>query len=309
MLIGQRRPNLNLSSRTLSPRAYLAAFVLLVTLTYTLAAAQKSQPTPTATVAPTGTPKSWVEAAVANELLIINDDGDTPLRYRIRKIDPKGDTTRIQIESRQGDVARLIERNGHPITPTEDAAERDRLNTILTSPSDFLRHHKRDSAMRSDVNQLVRLLPTAMTYSFTPGQPQLPGATPQIAIDFRSNPNFKPPTMLSESLTGIEGRMWIDATSRRVTRIEGHFLKTVNFGFGIVARIFPGGTIELEQTNAGGDRWVYSHLVEHLTVRAMMVKTIPEDSKMTASDFQLLPKPVDFQEAVRQLLAMPIPTQ
>jgi hypothetical protein len=301
---------LNLSSRTLSLRACPATLATaLIALSCALGTAQKSPSTPSVATTPSGTPKSWIEAAVANELLIINDNGGTPLRYRIRKIDVKGDTTRVQIESRQGDVARLIERNGHAITAAEDAAERERLNAILASPSDFLHHHKRDNATRSDVNQLVRLLPTAMIYSFTPGQPQPAGAAPQIVIDFRSDPNFKPPTMLSESLTGIEGRMWIDAATRRVTRIEGHFLKTVNFGFGIVARIFPGGTIELEQTNAGGDRWVYSHLVEHLTVRAMMVKTIPENSQMTASDFHLLPAPIDFQDAVRQLLAMPIPTQ
>jgi len=101
--------------------------------------------------------------------------------------------------------------------------------------------------------------------------------------------------------------MWIDADSKRVTRIEGQIIKTVNFGFGIVARISPGGTIEFEQTNAGGNRWVYSHLVENFSVRAMMVKTIPENTRMNASDFHLLPAPVTFQEAVHLLLAMPIP--
>jgi hypothetical protein len=286
-----------------------ACAATLVALSCALSTAQKPPAVPSAAAVPTGTPKSWVEAAVANELLIINDTGGTPLRYRIRKIDAKGDTTRIQIESRQGDVARLIERNGHAITAAEDAAERERLNAILDSPYDFLRHHKHDSATRSDVNQLVRLLPNAMIFSFTPGQPQRTSAPPQVVINFRSDPSFKPPTMLSESLTGIEGRVWIDAATRRVMRIEGHFLKPVNFGFGIVARIFPGGTIELEQANVGGDRWIYSHLVEHITVRAMMVKTIPENNQMTASDFHMLPAPIDFQDAVHQLLALPVPTQ
>ena len=32
--------------------------------------------------------------------------------------------------------------------------------------------------------------------------------------------------------------------------------------------------MELEQTNVGGDHWVYSHLDEHLMARVLMVKTL-----------------------------------
>jgi hypothetical protein len=39
----------------------------------------------------------------------------------------------------------------------------------------------------------------------------------------------------------------------------------------------------------------------------MMLKTIPEDNQMTATDFHLLPKPVSFQEAVHLLLDMQVP--
>jgi len=101
--------------------------------------------------------------------------------------------------------------------------------------------------------------------------------------------------------------MWIDADSKRVTRIQAQIIRPVNFGFGVVARLAPGGTIEFEQANAGGNRWVYSHLVENFSVRAMMVKTIPENTRMSASDFHLLPAPITFQEAVHQLLNTPIP--
>jgi hypothetical protein len=259
---------------------------------------------------PAGTPQSWVQAAADSELPVINADGQNPLRYRMHKVDAKGDTTRMQIESKQGDVARLIERNGHALAREDNEAEIERLKAILASPDDFLRHHKHDNATRADVTQLVRLIPQAMIFSYTPGQPQRVGMkAAQVVIDVRSDPAFKPPTMLSDALTGIEGRLWIDAASHHLLRIEGRFLKQVNFGYGLVARIFPGGTIEFEQADAGNGRWVYSSLVEDLTVRAMLVKTIPQKSLMTASDFQRLPAPIDFQQAVRELIAMPVHTQ
>ncbi len=308
---------MNFSRRTLSQAAFcrgLPVFAITMLTVALLPTARPSVPRATTQTAeqnngvPPGTPLDWVKAASTNELSIIEDDGALPLRYRVRKIDARSDTTREEIETRQGDVARLIERNGQPITAQEDAAEKERLKAILQAPAEFIKHHKRDNSTRSDVMQLVRLMPQAMIYSYAPGQPQPPAATtPQVVIDFHSDPAFKPPTMLSEVLTGLEGRMWVDPKSRRVTRIEGRVLRPLNFGFGILARVYPGGTIELEQTNTGGDRWVYSHLVEHLTVRAMMVKTMPENSQMTASDFRPLTAPVSFQEAVRMLLAMQIP--
>jgi hypothetical protein len=265
-------------------------------------------PEPAAAEQPEGTPRSWAESAVRNELNVIDTEGRAPLRYRQRKVDAKGETTREIIESKEGNVARLVERNGQPITAAEDAAERDRLNADIASPDDFARHHKRDIAMRGDVMQLVRMLPQAMIYSYTPGQPQPKGADgQQVVIDFHPDPAFRPPTMFADVLTGLEGRVWIDARSRCMTRIDAHVLHTIDFGFGIVAKIFPGGTVELEQSHAAGDRWVYSHLDEHLTTRVLMVKTLPENAAITSWDFQPMASLLPYQDAIRTLLAMPIP--
>ena len=64
--------------------------------------------------------------------------------------------------------------------------------------------------------------------------------------------------------------------------------------------------MEFEQTNAGADRWAFSHLREDITVREILLKTVAQRASMDAADFQLLPAPVDYQEAVRILLATPI---
>jgi hypothetical protein len=89
-------------------------------------------------------------------------------------------------------------------------------------------------------------------------------------------------------------------------RIEGHVLHTIDFGWGMLARIYPGGSVEFEQANAGGDRWAYAHLREDLTVREVMLKTVQQHQSMDAADFQLLPAPVSYQEAIHMLLATPI---
>lgn len=240
---------------------------------------------------------------------MIQDDGH-PLRYVVRKVDRRGDTTREVIESAQGNVARLIQRDGKPITAAQDAAERSRLNSILASPGDFLKHEERQGAVRSYALQVIKLMPSAMIFTYAPGQPQPPGATsPQVVVDFRPDPAFHPPTMVSEVLTGLAGRLWIDAHTGTMTRVQGNVLRPVNFGWGVVARIYPGGHIELEQTCVEGKRWVYSHLDEDLTVREVMLRTVTDKARMSAWNFQLLPASTSFQQAVHTLLAEQIPLQ
>jgi hypothetical protein len=257
---------------------------------------------------PTETPESWATAAADSEVAILQQQGTFSVRYNERKIDNKGDTSRVVIESKQGSVARLMERTGKPLTAVEDAAERKRLQDAIDHPDDFLKHHRRDNSTRVDSTQLIKMMPKAMLYSYTPDQPQPAGATSkQVVLDFKPNPAFHPPTMLSEILTGLEGRVWIDEQTRHVTRIEGHVLHVVNFGFGMVARIYPGGSVEFEQTNLGNDHWVFSHLDEHLVIRALMVKTLPENTKMTASDFAVFPTALPYQDAIRNLLALAAP--
>ncbi len=232
------------------------------------------------------------------------------MRYLIRKVDRKGDTTRQVIESAQGNLARLVQRNGKPITAAEDAAERERLNSILVSPGEFLKHQQREGAGKSYALQVIKLMPSATLYSYTPGQPQPPGATsPQVVIDFRPDPAFHPPTIASELLTGLEGRVWIDARTGTMTRMQANITRPVNFGWGIVGRVYPGGRLEFEQTFVDGKRWAYSHLDENVTVREMMLRTVNDKSKMTAWNFQLLPARISYQDAVHALLAEQIPVQ
>lgn len=297
--------------RILTPIFLGAAILCGLAQTRSSAAQRGTFPSLPAPPTPSGTPRSWIDRAEQHEVSILQDDA-RPLRYLIRKQDRHGDTTREVIESTGGNIARLIQRDGKPITPAEEEAERSRLNSILSAPGDFLKHkqEQRDSAGHNYAIQLIKLLPSAMIYTFVPGQPQPAGATsPQVVIDFHPDPNFHPTTMISGVLTGLAGRLWIDARTGTMTRIQAHVLRPVNVGWGVVARIYPGGHIEFEQTCVDGTRWVFSHLDEDLTLREVVLRTVNEKTKMSAWNFQLLPVPMSVQDAVRTLLGEPTPLQ
>jgi hypothetical protein len=262
-----------------------------------------------AQASPAGTPQSWAQAAADCEIHIIQD-AQFPVRFREHRIDAKGDTTRVIIETTEGSVARLIRRNGKPLTANENQAERARLMHLLDVPEDFLRHHRHDASARQDAISLTRLMPAAMIFNYAPGQPQVATTvTPQIVLDFRPDPHFEPPTLISQLLTGLAGRLWVDPKTHCLTRVEGHVVRGVNVGWGVIARVYPGGTIALEQSPVAENHWEYSHLEEHVRIRELLVHTAPQEVVATASDFEPLPSAVTFQQAIHMLLDMPISPQ
>ena len=115
--------------------------------------------------------------------------------------------------------------------------------------------------------------------------------------------------MYAECLMGLEGRVWIDPRTRYLTRIEARVVRPVNMGFGLLAKIYPGGTMALDQTNLGEDHWVYSQMDEHLTARVLMVKNYPENTVATSWDFRPMPALLSYQDSIRELLAMPVATK
>jgi hypothetical protein len=150
-----------------------------------------------------------------------------------------------------------------------------------------------------------------MIYSYTPGQPQTGknGGALEVVLDYKPNPKFSPPSTAAQALTGLEGRVWIDAKSHQLVRMEGTIFRAVNFGWGMLAHIYPGGHLVLEQTNAGDNRWIFTQFKEDVSVRALMVKTINVHTNIEAGSFQTLPSPISYQNAVRMLLDTPLPTK
>lgn len=255
-------------------------------------------------------PRSWVVDVVQNELTALHHP-NSYLRFRMHIVDAKGDRVRDVIESKDGSVARMILKDGRPLTDDEDKDERKRLNDMLASPDEFAKHIKDDASGKKLADQLMRLMPDAMIYSYTPGQPQTGknrGAL-EVVIDYKPNPKFSPPITAAEALTGLQGRVWVDAESHHLIRMEGTVFRAVNFGWGMLAHIYPGGQLSLEQTDVGNNRWIFTHFHEDIKIRALMLKTLHIHSEVEAGSFQTLPGPMSYQDAIRVLLNTPLPSK
>ena len=252
-------------------------------------------------------PRSWAIDAAANELVALHHK-NSYLRYRMEMNNERGQQVRDVIESKDGTVARLILKDGKPLTPEQDKAERERLNDMEASPAAYAKHVKNGESEKSMADKLVPMMADAMLNSYTPGQPQSGrnGGALEIVLDYKPNPKFVPPTTEAQALTGLEGRVWIDAKTRYVVRMEGTIFRGVNFGWGMLAHIYPGGKVEMNQTHVGDNRWIFTDFSMQLTVRALMVKKVEIHSSAKTSNYQTL-GPMSYQDAIRLLLATPLP--
>ncbi len=285
--------------------AVLLAHLLFLTTDPAGAAALygNTQSSPSSSSSPQRSAQQWAALATKNQLLILTHQGSY-LRYRTHAVSQKGDRVRDVIESKDGSVARTLMDGGKPLTPEANDAERARLQDLASSPDALAKHIKEDLSGRKLAADLISLMPEAMTYTLAPGQADAhsPSGTPLVVLDFQPNPKWNPPTTPSEALTGFRGRVWIDASSGFVTRVDGEIFRSVNIGWGMLAHVYPGGRLSFEQINVGNNRWIYSHFVDQARVRALMLKTLDVSTEITASDFQTLPGPLTVQQAIALLL-------
>lgn len=247
-------------------------------------------------------PTALMEAVVHNE--IANSYGHhAGYRYCVRKTTLKSDTTKEIVETPVGGVARLLQIDGHALTPQQQQAEIARLRALEANPSLEEHRRRREEQDAARTEKILRELPKAFLYQPL-GAVQTPSG-PAIRLHFSPNPRFDPPDFEARVLTGIDGEAWIDPAAERLLRIDARVSKPIDYGWaGFLGSIEPGGTILLEQTSQDGAGWRLSHLQLNLRGRALLVKPLHFFVDETATDFQPVPADWTLHDAIAWLLRM-----
>ena len=229
-----------------------------------------------------------------------------PVRYVLRRIDERRDTTKEIVETRDGVVARLIAINGKPLSADADGAELQRLDYLAQHPEIQERRRKNEQKDSDRITHLLSELPDAFLY-------RLEGIVPCPSgqcyhLSFTPNPHFTPPDLESGIFRGISGQVWIDQPQERLTRLEANFVTDVDFGFGILGKLNKGGKAILEQTDVGGGDWELTGLNIHVTGKALMVRSFHFQTNEQTSHFAPVPRGLHYRDAI-QLLKQVDPSQ
>lgn len=244
------------------------------------------------------TPEQAVARAAHNELAPRNKH---PYRYTLRKVDSGKITTKEIIETKDGDVARLIAVGDKPLPPQAEAAEIQRLKNLLVHPEIEEHRRKKEQADANRADEMVRLLPSAFIYTFE-SLDNCPSG-PCYRLGMKPNPNFNPPDREAEVYHGMAGELWIDQKQERLAKLNVHLIADVDFGWGIVGKLFKGGTILVQQQDVGDQHWEQVLLRLHLQGKILMFKTLNIDTGEKESDFSAVPIDWTYQDAVKALLS------
>lgn len=219
--------------------------------------------------------------------------------YRQHKVDPKGSVVKQIVETKDGDVARLIERDGKPLPPEEEQAEIDRLNNLLAHPEIQEHRHKKEQEDSARGDEMVRMLPDAFLYTFE-GMVEGPSGL-CYRLKFRPNPAFTPPDREGEVYHGMVGELWVDQSQLRLAKIDAHLISDVNFGWGVLGRLYKGGSILVQNADMGLHHWETIHLKLNLQGKLLMLKSVDYSTTEDFSDFKIQPEELGYQEAIRLL--------
>jgi hypothetical protein len=240
--------------------------------------------------------------AVANQLA--NDQQIPPQRYRFTKIGEHGVFLKDVIDTRDGEVSRLIAINGQPLPADRAAAEDQRLQQLKIDPSEEARHRKHQQEDQAHIDRLMRELPEA--FRFTLIGPEDAPTGPTWHYRFVPDPAFRPPDEESKMFYGMAGEVWIDQRQLHFVKLQAHLDEDIDFGWGLLAVFHKGGTVEMTNSNVGQNHWEITHLKLDVDGTALMVKKLSFHLVEELSDFQPVPPQISYQQAVTLLQQDPV---
>jgi hypothetical protein len=245
--------------------------------------------------------QALVERALAAELRTVQDSNH-PMRYLLHKSSPRLTTTKEILETRDGDVARLVALFDRPLSQADEQKEQARLDGLLSDPGRQRHRKQNEEGDMGIVLKLLRMLPRAYLYQYAGSGPGPAGAVEKFI--FRPNPAFNPPDLETQALTAMTGEIWIDASQDRVTRLEGHLQQDTNYGWGILGKLNKGGWIVIEQAEVSGRQWRIVRFKMQMDLRVLF-KTRNIDTAEEMTRYEPVPPGIDYRQAIRMLRGTP----
>jgi hypothetical protein len=230
------------------------------------------------------------------------DDSSHPMQYRLRKTSPRYSTTKRIVETRDGDVARLIDINNAPIGPQDEQNEAARLDRLLADPG--LQHHRQQSEQNDTerIRKIIRALPDAFLYTYA-GVVDTPQG-PSYRLTFQPNPAFDPQYLEAQVLKAMAGELWIDVAQQRVTRLDCKRLHDVEVGWGLLGKLDQGGTLLLEQSDVGSHQWRTVRMSMSMNARVLF-STKNWDTTLDLSDYGTVVPGLTYRQAIQLLRTEP----
>lgn len=200
--------------------------------------------------------------------------------YRDHDIQPGKDAVYRVIETPKGDLRRMLELNGRPLTGSAEQQELDRIRGFVNSADQQAKRRRAASQDDTQARELLTMLPNAFIWTPVSENAQ------QITLKFRPNPAFNPPDMQSRVLGVMAGEMVIARDGDRIESLKGTLTDDVKIGFGLLGKIDRGGTFDVERREISPGHWQITETHVHIGGHALLFKTIGQQEDELKSDWK-----------------------
>ena len=222
-------------------------------------------------------------------------DDHTHWLYQVKETHSGKEEIKCVVQTKQGDLDRLLAVDGQPLTPEQQKREDRRIASLLNKPD---APKKRQHAQQKDAREtedLFRMLPQALTVKYGERKDDL------VELLFEPNPNFDPPTREASVFHSMEGRIWISLKEDRLAEIDGHLIREVKFGGGLLGYLDKGGEFHVKQSEVSPRHWEISVLHVNMHGKALFFKTISVQQDESRSNFRPVPDDLTLAQAAEEL--------
>ncbi|MDQ3179952.1 MAG: hypothetical protein M3Q33_05465, partial [Acidobacteriota bacterium] len=179
-------------------------------------------------------------------------------------------------------VRRLIEKNGKPLSPSEQTDEDKNVQKRIAEIEKKIARQEAKAVEQSasgtpdeeggrvSIAEVLRA-----SNLLNPRRERFRGRE-VIVFDFEPNPNFdyKNAQSFLKFFGKTAGVMWIDAQDKQVARIEAVLFDNFKIGGGVLAKLAKGASFMLEQERVNDEVWLPTTTDINLSVRVLLVKGI-----------------------------------
>lgn len=229
-------------------------------------------------------------AEVIQHEMKLDDTDHSYWRYLYVHADEKSSYERDVIETKDGELARELLKNGQPLTADQRQQDDDRMRKLVSDPDERAKRNKRKNEDGDKAKQMLKAIPDAFVFKYDGFDRNL------VRLTFFPNPHYDAPTRELRVFRSLSGKMWIDPQAKHLARIDGTLFEDVTFGWGLLGRLNKGGTFNVVQKEVAPDHWEVVSLDVNMTGHAVIFKTLNVREHETFRDFQ----PVSNQLTIAQ---------
>ncbi|MGA3045984.1 MAG: hypothetical protein ABSD67_05145 [Terracidiphilus sp.] len=216
-------------------------------------------------------------------------------RYWIERHTSKETRLEDQVETADGPVSRVTLTDGHVPSPETQQQDHARLQRLLASPAEQARHLQNYEEDEKRIGRILALLPDAFLYEYAGDENGC------HKLNFRPNPNYPAHTIEASIFHAMSGTLWVNARYKRLARLDAHVQNNLDFGYGILGRLYKGGWFQLERSQVSPTDWKTARLEVHMMGRALLVKSFARETSEIRGGFAPVPPGMSLAQGMQVL--------